>query len=81
MDRENAETRRKLKSIDTIQEFEDILNNVMLSEEDKKILVLHYKEQKNMQYIADELGLSEITVIKKHKNILKRVNKYFKEHL
>lgn len=78
MDKENAETRRKLKNI---IEFEDILNNVMLSEEDKKILILHYKEQKNMQYIADELGLSEITVIKKHRNILKRVNKYFKEHL
>lgn len=49
----------------------------MLSEEEKKILWLHYKEQKTMAFIADELGMSEITVKKKHSKMLMKIGKMF----
>lgn len=49
----------------------------MLSEEEKKILWLHYKEQKTMAFIADELGMSEVTVKKKHSKMLMKIGKMF----
>ena len=50
---------------------------VMLSEEEKRILWLHYKEQKTMAFIADELGMSEITIKKKHSKMLMKIGKMF----
>ena len=43
MDKENAKTRRRLKQIETIEQFENILNKIMLSNEERMILTLHYK--------------------------------------
>lgn len=62
MDKENAETRKKLKGISSVEEFRDILERTMLSEEEKQILLMHYKDKKSLTYIADELGMSEATV-------------------
>ena len=45
MDKENAETRKKLKGISSVDEFRSILERTMLSEEEKKILLMHYKER------------------------------------
>ena len=53
------------------------IEQTMLSEEEKKILWLHYKEQKTMAFIADELGMSEITVKKKHSKMLMKIGKMF----
>lgn len=71
MDKENAETRKKLKGISSVDEFRSILERTMLSEEEKKILLMHYKDKKSLTYIADELGMSEVTVKRKlhHKYI------------
>lgn len=77
MDKENARTRKKLKQIESVKDFEDLLNQTMLSEEDKTILRMHYKEQKSLMYIADFLGMSEITVKKKHRKILLKIGKMF----
>lgn len=77
MDRGNAKTRKKLKQISSVRDFESLIEQVMLSEEEKKILWLHYKEQKTMSYIADELGLSEISVKKKHRKMLMKIGKMF----
>ena len=77
MDKENARTRKKLKQIESVKDFEDLLNQTMLSEEDKTILRMHYKEQKSLMYIADFLGMSEISVKKKHRKILLKIGKMF----
>lgn len=77
MDKENARTRKKLKQIESVKDFEDLLNQTMISEEDKTILRMHYKEQKSLMYIADFLGMSEITVKKKHRKILLKIGKMF----
>lgn len=75
MDKKKAETRNKLKEITVVKDFEDVLSRIMLSEEEKEIMRLHYKEKKSMSYIADMLGMSEITVKKKHSKILMKVGK------
>ncbi len=75
MDKKNAKVRKKLKQIESVRDFESIVNQTMLSEEEKRILWLHYKEQKTMTYIADELGMSESNVKKKHRKLLMKVGK------
>lgn len=75
MDKHNAKTRKKLKQISSVKDFESLMEQTMLSEEEKKILWLHYKEQKTMAFIADELGMSEITVKKKHRKMLMKIGK------
>lgn len=77
MDRENATARKKLKQIETVKEFEELLSLVMLSEEEKQMLRMHYKDKKTMQCIADEMGLSEISVKKMHKRALTKIRKLF----
>lgn len=59
---EHIDTRRKLKEIPLISDFESILNLCTLSDEDKEILRLHYIKQKDFRYIGDTLGFSEKTV-------------------
>lgn len=44
MDKKNAETRTKLKDISSVKEFGDLMEQTMLSDEEKKILWMHYKE-------------------------------------
>lgn len=77
MDKSNAATRNRLKQIHSVKDFEDLLEHTMLSDEEKQILRLHYKEQKSLSYIADMLGMSEVTVKKKHSKILLKVGKMF----
>lgn len=77
MDKGNASTRKKLKQISSVRDFESLIEQTMLSEEEKQILWLHYKEQKTMAFIADELGMSEITVKKKHSKMLMKIGKMF----
>ena len=77
MDKENAETRKKLKGISSIDEFRSILERTMLSNEEKQILILYYKEKKSLAYIADELGMSETTVKRKHRKMLMKLGSIF----
>ena len=77
MDKKNADTRKKLKQMSSVRDFESLFESLMeqtmLSEEEKKILWLHYKDQKTMAFIADELGMSEPTVKKKHSKLLMKI--------
>ena len=77
MDKENAETRKKLKGISSVDEFRSILERTMLSDEEKQILILYYKEKKSLAYIADELGMSETTVKRKHRKMLMKLGSVF----
>lgn len=77
MDKENAETRKKLKDIGSIRDLEDLLEQSMLSEEEKNIIWMHYKEQKPLSCIADELGVSDATMFRKHAKALKKIGKLF----
>lgn len=74
-DEETQKPRKKLKGISSVEEFNDLLERTMLSTEEKQILILYYKEQKTLTYIADFLGMSEITVKRKRKKLLMKIGK------
>ena len=75
MDEETQKPGKKLKGISSVEEFNDLLERTMLSTEEKQILILYYKEQRTLTYIADFLGMSEITVKRKHKKLLMKTGK------
>lgn len=77
MDKENAKTRNRIKKIESVQDFEDLLSKTMLSEEEKRIMRMYYHDKQSLSYIADALGMSEITVKKKHRKILLKIGKMF----
>lgn len=70
---EHIETRTKLKEIVEIQTFSDLLDRCILSEEDRRIMELHYLQDKDLRYIADLLGYSEGTIKKRHRKVLKKL--------
>lgn len=71
---EHIKTRNKLKEVVEIQTFSDLLDRCILSEEDRKIMELHYLQDKDLRYIADLLGYSEGTIKKRHRKVLKKLN-------
>ena len=77
MDKKNARARKQLKQIGTVKDFEELLQALMLSEEEKQLLRLHYKEKKSLQYIADVMCMSEANVKKIHRKILSKVSELF----
>lgn len=48
-------------------EFEALLDNTMLSSEEKEFARLYYIEDKDINYIADMYGYEASTIMKKHK--------------
>lgn len=77
MDKESMNTRKKLRRISSVEDFEDLLEKTMLSEEERQLVILHYREQKPMSYIADVMNMSETSVKRKHKKILNKMQKMF----
>jgi DNA-directed RNA polymerase specialized sigma subunit len=69
----HIETKHKLNNICRISEFENLLADCNLSDEDKDILRLIYLKHKTISYIADMLGYSETTIKHKHENALKKL--------
>ena len=72
----HIEARRTLQQICEVEEFEQILKQCILTEDERTILRLHYLEGKNLAYIGDVLGWSESTVKAKHRKILKKLNNF-----
>ena len=74
MTTEHIKTRRKLKEIANVEEFNTLLNKCVLSDDEKKLLILHYIGRKDFRYIGDVLGYSESTMKRWHKDALKRMS-------
>lgn len=72
---ENVNTKHRIKQIDTVKNFRDLLDSSMLSDTEKEILTLHYVKDKDFGFIADELGLSRAAIYKKHSKCLKKLKK------
>lgn len=68
---EHMQAKNKIRKITVKTQFEEILEQAMLSEQEKELMRLYYIEKKSFAHIADGLGFSESGVIKKHKKILK----------
>ncbi|MBO7695455.1 MAG: hypothetical protein J6T10_22750 [Methanobrevibacter sp.] len=73
MSSKHIETKHKIKNINNKLIFNEMLENSMLSEIEKKMMRMYYVENKTMDYIADELGYSPQGILKMHKRILKRI--------
>lgn len=71
---QHIETRRRLRDVSLVSDFESLLALCTLSEEDKTILRLHYLEDKDFRYIGDMLGYSERTIKARHKRALKKLS-------
>lgn len=56
-----------------LQSFSELLDRCILSSEDRKLLELHYLEDKDLRYIGDLLGYSEGTIKKRHRKALKKI--------
>lgn len=72
---EHIRTRHKVKDINTPKEFDDILSGVILSDEDKQILRMHYIGRDSLMEIAMKMGYSERTVKRRHKSALRKIAK------
>lgn len=77
MNNEQREVRKRLKGINTVKQFEEMLDSVLISEEERKILNLIYKEQKPFSIVADEIGISERTLTRKHAKLLMKIGSMF----
>lgn len=65
---------RKLKEIPDLSSFEGLLEVSTLCDLDKKILRMHYLEEKDYAFIADSLGYSESGIKKRHMKALKKLS-------
>lgn len=72
---EHIDTRKKLKGIADISSFTTLINSSTLSDNDKKILYLHYIDEKDFRFIGDMLGYSESTIKRRHKKALIKISK------
>lgn len=70
---DHIEIRKRLRNITSVAEFEKLLNSRMITDIDKKILKMHYIDNKPLSYIGDMLGYSESYVKKRHRYILRRL--------
>ena len=77
MDYERKRTRDKIKNIPTIKDFDDLLSQTMLNDDDIKIMEMIYKDRLPLGIIADRLCMSESTIKRKHKRILIKMSKMF----
>jgi DNA-directed RNA polymerase specialized sigma subunit len=74
---EHIDTRRKIQDISSVKTFEELLENCILTDEDKTLMRLHYLNGKDFCFIGDLLGFSESTIKRRHKKILQKLNKMF----
>ncbi len=70
----HIDTRRKLRKISDVASFDEILNTVILNENERRLMELHYKDGKDLSYIADLLGYSESTIKHWHREILRKIS-------
>lgn len=66
-------TKRKLKKVSLVADFEDILSRCMIHDEDKQILRMYYINGKDFNFIADTMGYTERAVRDRHKHALEKI--------
>ena len=70
----HIETRRYLRQISDVAAFNEVINAVILSEQEKQLMQLHYIDKQDFRFIGDKLGLSESSVKRKHRELLRTIN-------
>lgn len=73
--KEHIQTRAKLQEIPRVSTFNELLDDCMISPEEKTLMQMHYLQNKDFRYIGDMLGYSEVTMKRWHHRVLKKINK------
>lgn len=69
----HIELKHKIKSINRKTDFDSLLEDSMLNDTEKQMMNMYYKENKQIEYIADVLGYSPQGITKMHKRILNKL--------
>ena len=75
---DHIRTRQQVKSIADIRTFNELLDQIKISAIDKDILKYIYVDEQNVNYIADMLGYSAMTIKRRHAAALKKIEKLIK---
>lgn len=75
----HMETKKRLREISSISELSRLIDDCVLSDNNRKIARMIYLEDKPLGYIADVLGYSESCVKKRHVKIVERLEKLLNE--
>lgn len=70
----HIETRRKVKEISLVADFEALLARCIISDTDKEILRLHYINGKEFAMIGDMMGYTESAVKARHAKALRKLS-------
>ena len=70
----HIETRRKVKEISLVEDFEALLARCMISDTDKEILRMHYINGKEFAMIGDMMGFTESAVKSRHAKALRKIS-------
>ena len=71
----HIETRRKIMDIASVSSFNELLEAATLTDDDKRILKMHYLAGYDFRMIGDALGYSESTIKRRHKKALTKIGK------
>lgn len=74
MNKRHNETRRKLKEIASVKEFESVLDRCTMTEDERQMMILHYIQGKDFRFIGDTLGFSESSIKRKHRKVLAKIS-------
>lgn len=69
----HIEVKHKVKQIKTKTSFYELIDDIMLSEVEREMMIMYYVDNKDLSYIADTLGYSKQGISKMHKRILKKL--------
>ena len=72
---EHVKTRAKIKKISDVNTFNELLDSCTISSEEKTMMRLYYIDKKDLRYIGDQLGYTEVTMKRWHKRILQKLNR------
>lgn len=75
---QHISTRKKLVDIADVKTFNQVLDLVILTPEERKIMELKYLQGKSLLEIGFELNYTEVTICRKHQKILKKISKILK---
>lgn len=69
----HVKTKHKIQSIGSKTKFNELLDDLILSDTEKQFMEMFYIQKHDIDFIADTLGYSRQGILKMHKRILKRV--------
>ena len=72
---EHIKTKHKIKQIGSKTTFNELIDNSMLNNVERQVMIMYYSNGNTMAYIADMLGYSEQGIVKIHKRALNKLAK------